>query len=94
MGNIQGSLVTATRALRLRLRIKREVVNVDSDTKSITYRLFWTNGAGRITTVPAMLEAQSDAEAVKEAERMAQGRTVEVWDRSRKVAMLNGAERH
>lgn len=61
--------------------------------KSTTYRLFWTNGAGRIVSAPDMLEADDDAEAVREAERLAQGRTVEVWDMARRVAMLNGAER-
>ena len=61
--------------------------------KPTTYRLFWTNGAGRIVTVADTVDAQDDAEAVREAERMARGRAVEVWDRSRRVATLNGAER-
>lgn len=68
-------------------------VLTEAETKPTTYRLFWTNGAGRIASVADTVDAQDDAEAIREAERLARGRTVEVWDRSRKVAMLNGAER-
>lgn len=66
----------------------------DVEAKPTTYRLFWINKAGRIFTVPDTLEAQDDDEAVREAERVAGGRMVEVWDMSRRVAMLNGAGRH
>ncbi len=66
----------------------------EADTKLTTYRLFWINKAGRIFTTPETVEAHDDAEAVREAERMARGRMVEVWDMSRKVALLNGAGRH
>ena len=69
-------------------------MNAEADNKLITYRLFWTNCAGRIVTVPDMVDAQDDFEAVREAERLAKGRKVEVWDLSRRVAMLNGSERH
>ncbi|MGI3898930.1 MAG: hypothetical protein ACRYGP_26555 [Janthinobacterium lividum] len=69
-------------------------MNGEIDAKVITYRLFWTNQAGRIVTVPDMVDAQDDVEAVREAERLAKGRKVEVWELSRRVAMLNGSERH
>lgn len=57
----------------------------------VTYRVFWTNKAGRIVGVAETIAARDDAAAVREAERIAGGRTVEVWDRARRVAMLNGA---
>lgn len=66
---------------------------VQAETKPGTYRLFWTNKAGRIATVPDVVQAQDDAEAIREAERMARGRSVEVWESSRRVATLNGAVR-
>ncbi len=66
---------------------------VQMETRPATYRLFWTDKAGRIATVPDVVEAQDDAEAVREAERLARGRAVEVWERSRCVATLNGAVR-
>ncbi|MGI3901206.1 MAG: hypothetical protein ACRYGP_14020 [Janthinobacterium lividum] len=66
---------------------------VRAETKPATYRLFWTNKAGRIATVPDVVEARDDAEAILEAERMARGRAVEVWESSRRVATLNGAVR-
>jgi hypothetical protein len=61
--------------------------------KPASYRLFWTNKAGRIATAPDVVEARDDAEAIREAERMAQGRAVEIWECSRRVAMLNGTGR-
>lgn len=66
---------------------------MQAKTKPATYRLFWTNKAGRIATVPDIVEAHDDAEAVREAERMAGGRAVEVWESSRRVATLNAAAR-
>ena len=69
-------------------------MNAEVDAKVITYRLFWTNCASRIVTVPDMVDAQDDVEAVREAERLAKGRNVEVWNPSRRVAMLNGSQRH
>lgn len=65
-----------------------------AEAKLTTYRLFWTNKAGRIITVADTVDAHDDDEAVREAEKIAHGRSVEVWDRSRRVAMLNGCERH
>lgn len=58
-----------------------------------TYRLFWTNGAGRIDSVAQIVEASSDGEAVERAQALSGGRAVEVWHGARRVAMLNGAER-
>lgn len=65
----------------------------EAENRLATYRLFWTNKAGRIATVPDVVEAQDDDEAIREAERMAGGRAVEVWESSRRVATLNGAVR-
>ncbi len=63
------------------------------DIKPSSYRLFWTNKAGRIATVPDVVEAFDDAGAIQQAERVAKGRAVEIWDRGRRVATLNGSER-
>ena len=65
----------------------------EADVKLTTYRLFWTNGSGRIASVPDTVDAYDDDEAVQEAEKVAQGRKVEIWERSRQVAALNGSER-
>ena len=64
-----------------------------TETKPASYRLFWTNKAGRIATMPDIVEALDDAEAIQQAERVAAGRAVEIWDRCRRVATLNGRER-
>lgn len=65
-----------------------------ADVKPITYRLVCANGASLIATVPDMVDARNDGEGVREAGKSAEGLTVEVWYRSRRIAMLNGAEPH
>ena len=58
-----------------------------------TYRLFWTNGAGRIDSVAEMIQAESDEDAVRQAQALSESRAVEVWQGARRVAMLNGSHR-
>ena len=58
-----------------------------------TYRLFWINGAGRIDRAAETIEAESDDDAVLQAQALSRGRAVEVWLGSRRVVMLNDAER-
>ena len=61
--------------------------------RTFGYRLFWTNGAGRIDSVADSIQAGSDEDAVRQAQALSNGRTVEVWRDARRIAMLNGAAR-
>lgn len=58
-----------------------------------SYRLFRTNGAGRIDSVAQAIEAENDAEAVRQAQARSEGRMAELWLGARRIAMLNGSVR-
>lgn len=53
------------------------------------YRLFWTDGRGRIAGAPATLQAPNDARALEIATELALGRPAELWLGARLVAELN-----
>ena len=58
-----------------------------------TYRLFWINGAGRITAAADLIEAMSDDDAIRQARDLAKGRAVEIWCGARRVATLGDGGR-
>lgn len=58
-----------------------------------TYRLFWINGAGRITAAADLIEAMSDDDAIRQARDLAKGRAVEIWCGARRVATLSDGGR-
>jgi hypothetical protein len=57
----------------------------------MSYRLYPLTSEGRIAGPPAMVEFESDAEAIASAYGRFQGVDVEVWNGSRKVAHLTAA---
>ena len=59
-----------------------------------TYRLFRIDGTNRIDGTPDVIEAVDDADAIRQARTLARNRIAEVWQRSRKVAVLSGGEMH
>ena len=57
-----------------------------------TYRLFRIDSANRIAGVPDIIEAPDDADAIRQAKVISQSRLAEVWQRSRKIAVLDRDE--
>ena len=52
-----------------------------------TYRLYCLDGVGKVASAE-WIDAESDEDALKEAERLRGGRTCELWNNSRLVARL------
>ena len=52
-----------------------------------TYRLYCLDGVGKVASAD-WIDAESDEEALKEAERLSGGRTCELWANKRLVARL------
>ena len=57
------------------------------------YRVFPTDGRGRIVSAPHVLEAEDDDSAVKAAQELIGSRAAELWRGSQRIAVLNGSER-
>lgn len=49
------------------------------------YRIYFFDGAGQIAVAPYEFEAPDDETAMRIAEAWREGRTIELWNRERKV---------
>lgn len=49
------------------------------------YRLYFFDGSGRIASPPYEFEAPNDETAIRIAEAWREGRSIELWNRDRKV---------
>ena len=58
-----------------------------------TYRLFRINDRNHVDGTPDVIEAPDDADAIRQAKALTRNRVVELWHRSRRVAVLTGDER-
>jgi hypothetical protein len=52
------------------------------------YRIYTITRGGRIAEAPAEVDCADDEAAVKQAEQLLDGDTIEVWQRDRRVAPL------
>ena len=57
------------------------------------YRIFPTNGRGRISSTPQVIEAADDASAIRTAQELIGSDTAELWRGTQRIALLNGSER-
>ena len=58
-----------------------------------TYRLFRISDTNRVDGTPDIIEAPDDADAIRQARMLTRNKIVEVWQSSRRVAVLSGADR-
>ena len=57
------------------------------------YRVFPTNGRGRIVSSPEVIDAPDDNSAIRVAQELIGGRPAELWRGVQRIALLNGNER-
>ena len=55
----------------------------------LVYRVYWINKAGRVDAAARIMEAESDAEAERQAGAMADGHPVELWRSNRLLRKIN-----
>lgn len=68
-------------------------MSLDAPQSEKTFRLFVTNGRGRIVAVAHEIRAISDEEAFAKAFEMVGNVPFEVWDGSRRIATVGHGER-
>ena len=71
---------------------RRNLSGVDRPRTYTSYRAYLLDSAGRFADV-VPLECADDDEAMKQAQQLANGRDVELWQRTRKIAKFNGQSR-
>ncbi len=59
----------------------------DRGESSKSYHAYLLDAQGKILK-PLIIEASNDSEAIKQAKQYVDGHAVELWERSRKVALL------
>lgn len=69
------------------------IMTIDASQSTKQYRLFVTNGRGRIDTVAHEIQASSDEEAFAKARQRVGDAPFEVWDGSRRIATMGHGER-
>ena len=57
------------------------------------YRVFPTNGRGRIVAAPQVIEARDDDDAIRAAQELTGSTAAELWRGVQRIALLNGSER-
>ena len=54
-----------------------------------TYRIYTFDKGGHIQESPKVVECQDDKAAVKEAQRLLNGKLIEVWEKARRIVRLD-----
>ena len=56
------------------------------------YRFYTLNKEGHVDTLPVDCECSDDDAAVKQATRIAKGKSIEIWQGERKVGLLKSPD--
>lgn len=57
------------------------------------YRFYKLDKRGHVEGLPEAVECSDDTDAVEKAEKRANGRMIEIWDLSRRVAVIEAHEK-
>ena len=71
---------------------RRQVHGHPMEQQLTTYRLFRIDDTDHVDGTPEIIEAPGDEDAIRQARASTRNRIVEVWQRSRRVAVLMGDE--